>query len=237
MIGVAMLGLIGFMPTYVQGVLGYSPLVAGFTVSAMCIGWPLAAVASGHMLLRVPLPTLVRTGSVISLGGALLIALTAARGPLWAGVGCFVIGVGFGVLNTSFLVTIQSTVAWQKRGVATSGNLLMRNLGNSLGTAFLGAVLNYRMASYLHERGLTGKVGMESVRELVGEGSTMDPALLQQLQGGLAEALHLVFWGVVVAVAVGGLFAWGTPKVDVTGKPESTEAPGAKNKSGSSKKE
>ena len=220
MIGAAMLGLIGFMPTYVQGVLGYSPLVAGFTVSAMCIGWPLAAVASGHMLLRVPLRTLVRSGSVISLAGALLIALTAARGPLWAGVGCFLIGVGFGVLNTSFLVTIQSTVVWQKRGVATSGNMLMRNLGNSLGTALLGAVLNYRMANYLHERGLAGKVGMESVRELVGEGSTLDPALLQQLQGGLAEALHLVFWGVVVAVAVGGVFAWGTPKVDVTAKPE-----------------
>lgn len=226
MIGVAMLGLIGFMPTYVQGVLGYSPLVAGFTVSSMCIGWPLAAVASGHLLLRVPLPTLARTGSVVSCLGALLVALTAHRGPLWGGVGCFLVGIGFGTLNTTFLVMIQSTVPWRKRGVATSGNMLMRNLGNSLGTAFLGAMLNYRMAIYLHEKGLDGRVTMESVRELVGEGSTLDPALLHQIQGGLAQALQLVFWGVLAAVMVGGLFAWGAPRVDVTAEPDLGEALG-----------
>ncbi len=226
MIGVAMLGLIGFMPTYVQGVLGYSPLVAGFTVSSMCIGWPIAAVVSGHLLLRVPLPLLVRFGSVVSLAGALLIALASDRGPWWAGTGCFLVGVGFGVLNTSFLVTIQSSVAWQKRGVATSGNMLMRNLGNSLGTAFLGAVLNHRMSSYIVERGLSDRVNLESLRELVGEGSRLDPALLDLIRHGLAEALHLVFWGVLISVALGGLFAWKAPAVDVTEKPDLAEALG-----------
>ncbi len=226
MIGVAMLGLIGFMPTYVQGVLGYSPMVAGFTVSAMCIGWPLAAVASGHLLLRVPLPTLVRAGSLVCLCGSFWIVLTHARGPLWAGLGCFLVGVGFGVLNTSFLVMIQSTVPWAQRGVATSGNMLMRNLGNSLGTTVLGAVLNHRMEDYLQERGLGGQVSMESVRELVGEGSSMGPALLHVLKGGLAEALHLVFWGVLAAVLVAGLFAWGAPRVDISGKPDMAEALG-----------
>lgn len=224
MIGVAMLGLIGFMPTYVQGVLGYSPMIAGFTVSAMCLGWPLAAVISGHLLLRIPLPLLVRTGSVVGLAGAVLIALTASRGPLWAGVGCFLVGVGFGVLNTSFLVMIQSTVPWEKRGVATSGNMLMRNLGNSLGTAFLGAVLNHHMVSYIQAKGLAGKVSLEDLRELVGEGSKMDPALLQLIQSGLAEALHLVFWGVVAAVMMASIFAWGAPKVEVVSEPAIAEA-------------
>lgn len=216
MIGVAMLGLLGFLPTYVQGVLGLSPLVAGFTVSAMCIGWPMAAVVSGRLLLRVPLPLLVRTGSLVCLVGSVLIAATVSWGPLFAGTGCFLVGVGFGVLNTCFLVTIQSTVDWQKRGVATSGNMLMRNLGNSLGAALLGALLNHRVAAYLHQRGLTGTVSMEHVRDLVGEGSRLDPALLAVMQGGLAEALHLVFWGVAAAVALAGLFAWGAPRVEVS---------------------
>lgn len=223
MIGVAMLGLIGFMPTYVQGVLGYSPMIAGFTVSAMCLGWPLAAVISGHLLLRMPLPLLVRIGSAVGLAGSLLIALTASRGPLWAGVGCFLVGVGFGVLNTSFLVMIQSTVAWEKRGVATSGNMLMRNLGNSLGTAFLGAVLNHHIVSYIRAKGLAGKVSLEDLRELVGEGSRMDPALLSLIQIGLAEALHLVFWGVLAAVMMASFFAWGAPKVEVVSEPGMAE--------------
>jgi multidrug resistance protein len=223
MIGVAMLGLIGFMPTYVQGVLGASPLVAGFAVSSMCIGWPLAAVLSGHLLLRVPLPTLVRTGSVIGLLGAVVIVFTASRGPIWAGCGSFIVGIGFGVLNTSFLVTIQNTVPWQKRGVATSGNLLMRNLGNAMGTALLGAVLNHRMSTYLEEQGLADRITIEHVREVVGEGSTLAPRLLQSVQGGLAEALQLVFWGVLAAVLVAGLFAWGAPLVDVTDAAETPD--------------
>lgn len=217
MIGIAMLGLLGFMPTYVQGVLGYSPMIAGFTVSAMSIGWPLAAVTSGHLLLRLPLPVLVRTGSLICISGSLLVALAAWRGPWWAGAGCFLMGAGFGVLNTCFLVLIQNSVAWEKRGVATSGNLLMRNLGNSLGTALLGTVLNHRMLAYIQQKGLADTITLEHIRELVGEGSTLDPDLLLVLQDGLASALHLVFWGVFIAILIAGLFAWGAPRVEAGG--------------------
>jgi EmrB/QacA subfamily drug resistance transporter len=215
MIGVGMLGLLGFMPTYVQAVLGRSPLVAGFSVSTMCIGWPVAAVVSGRLLLSVPLPRLVRGGSLIGLLGALMVATTTPWGPVWAALSCCLVGVGFGVLNTCFLITIQSSVGWQKRGVATSGNMLMRNLGNSLGAALLGAVLNLRMSSYLREQGLDGTIGMEHVRELVGEASRLDPALLEQLHGGLDMALHLVFWGVALFVALAGMFAWGAPTVEL----------------------
>src|SRR5690606_16540332 len=42
--GVAMIGLITFLPTFVQGVLGGSPLVGGFTLSGMSLGWPIASV-------------------------------------------------------------------------------------------------------------------------------------------------------------------------------------------------
>lgn len=220
MVGVAMLGLIGFMPTYVQGVLGYSPMIAGFTVSAMSIGWPIAAVTSGHLLLRTPLPVLVRAGSVLCLTGSLVVAIASSRGPWWAGFGCFLVGGGFGVLNTCFLVMIQNSVGWEKRGVATSGNMLMRNLGNSLGTAFLGAVLNHRMAAYIKEQGLDDRVSMESVRELVGEGSAMDPELLRLLQVGLAESLHLVFWGVTLSILIAGIFAWGAPRVEIDSSPK-----------------
>lgn len=223
MIGVAMLGLIGFLPTYVQGVLGRSPLVAGFALSAMCIGWPIASVTAGRLLLHVPLRVLARTGGVTGVAGALLIALTVSWGPIWAGVGSFIVGVGFGILNTSFLVAIQTSVPWEKRGMATAGNMLMRNLGNALGATVLGALLNSQLAGYLERQGLTGQVSLEHVRELVGEGApALDPATMQLLQGGLDQALQLVFWGVFAAVLFGAVFAWGVPNLRLSDTKEDT---------------
>src|SRR5699024_10976078 len=40
--GALMMGLSSFLPTYVQGVMGHSAIVAGFTLTVMSIGWPLA---------------------------------------------------------------------------------------------------------------------------------------------------------------------------------------------------
>lgn len=34
-------------------------------------------------------------------------------------MGAFLLGVGLGLLNTTFIVAIQSSVPWQQRGVAT----------------------------------------------------------------------------------------------------------------------
>src|SRR5690625_6957383 len=41
--GAIMIGLSSFLPTYVQGVMGYSAIVAGFTLTVMSVGWPLAS--------------------------------------------------------------------------------------------------------------------------------------------------------------------------------------------------
>jgi len=199
-IGIAMLGLIGFVPTYVQAVLGYSPLVAGFAMSAMCIGWPLSAMLAGRLLLSIGVRSLVRSGAVISLAGAGQIALTASYGPVWVGVGSFLVGVGFGLLNTSFMIAIQTSVPWEKRGMATSGVLLMRNLGNSLGASALGALLN----DHMRHLGMS----LDQVRDLMTQA-----AQLPLLRIALGESLQLVFWAVFAAVALGGMCAWNVPNL------------------------
>lgn len=213
-IGIGMLGLIGFVPTYVQAVLGGSALQGGFALSAMCIGWPLAAVASGRLLLRTSVRSLVRCGSGAALAGALLIVLLAPRGALWLGIGSMLVGVGFGILNTSFLIAIQTSVPWERRGMATAGNMLARNLGNTLGASSLGALLNHQLLGYLRRQGLESRVRLDDLRQLVGDSSATLPAeQLGLLQAGLGEALHLVFWAVFAAVALGAAVSWGAPDV------------------------
>ena len=41
-VGAVLLGLTSYVPTFVQDVLGTGPLVAGFALAALTLGWPLA---------------------------------------------------------------------------------------------------------------------------------------------------------------------------------------------------
>ena len=52
-VGVVLIGLSSYVPTYVQGVLGTGALVAGFALAAMTLGWPLAAALAGRVYLRI----------------------------------------------------------------------------------------------------------------------------------------------------------------------------------------
>ncbi|HEU0301234.1 MAG TPA: MDR family MFS transporter [Longimicrobium sp.] len=216
--GILMIGIISFLPTYVQGVLGRSALVAGFALSAMTFGWPLSAWAAGRRILRTGVPRLVRSGGACLLAGALVIALAAPYGAVAAGIGSFVVGVGMGLLNSVSLVAIQSSVPWRQRGGATALNMLMRILGSALGAALFGGVLNYQMARYLGRSGLEGRVSLDDIQALLGEaaprGARMSAEVLAVLRQGLAESLHVVFWGVALLALVTLLAAWRIPPLE-----------------------
>src|SRR5680860_789290 len=100
--GVAMIGLITFIPTFVQGVLGRSALVAGLALSGMTLGWPIASVIAGRLFVKVGVRRIVRIGAVAALIGSLTIALFSARGAWYIWAGSFIMGAGFGFLNTTY---------------------------------------------------------------------------------------------------------------------------------------
>jgi EmrB/QacA subfamily drug resistance transporter len=215
--GVAMIGLITFLPTFVQGVLGGSALEAGFTLSGMSLGWPIASVFAGRTFLRLGVRTLARAGGVLVTLGGFLVALVAAHGALPAAIGAFLMGMGLGLLNTTYIVAIQSSVAWEQRGVATATNMLMRNLGNAVGAALLGGVLNARLAAYIDARGLSSVISLDSVRQLIERGTgAAGPATgdaLGVLRDGLSASLLLVFWAVAAFAAMILLISWGVPNL------------------------
>lgn len=218
--GIMMIGVITFLPTFVQGVLGRSALVAGFTLSVMTLGWPVASVVAGMLIPRRGVRRIVRVGALTTLVGTTLIAALAARGPVGAGAGSLLLGIGLGLLSTPFVVAIQTSVPWNQRGVATASNMLMRILGNALGAALFGGVLNFQMSRYLGRNGLEGKVSLDSIQDLMGEAAPRAVALkaevLALLRLGLAESLQVVFWGIVVLAVVTLLAAWRVPELERT---------------------
>ena len=183
--GIAMIGVISFMPIFIQNVLAGSALVSGAALCAMSVGWPLASVVTGRLLNRVGMRKLCRVGGCTVLAGGLLIAFLIEHGAIAAAAGSFVMGAGLGILNAAIIVSIQSSVGWSQRGVAIASNILMRILGNSLGAALFGGILNYA----LHRQ----------------------PEAAAASSAVLAGGLHIVFWTVVAFGALAAIACWFIP--------------------------
>ena len=142
-ISAVMTGVSAFLPTYVQGAMGRSALAGGLVLGAMSVTWAVASFYGGRLMVRTTyrLTAVLGTLALIA-GSAVLITLTPERGMVWASTGSLLIGIGMGLCNTTFIVSIQAAVPWHQRGAATSSCMFLRFVGQSLGAASFGAVLN-----------------------------------------------------------------------------------------------
>jgi EmrB/QacA subfamily drug resistance transporter len=177
-VGAVLLGLTSYVPTFVQDVLGSGPLVAGFALAALTLGWPVSASQSGRVYLRIGIRSTALIGAaVVVLGSALLLLLDESSTVLQVGATSFVIGLGMGFTAAPTLIAAQSAVQWQERGVVTGSNMFFRSAGSAVGVAAFGAIVNANL----------GGSGAASDR--------MTPA-------ALTSAVHHVFVGTAVLAVV-----------------------------------
>jgi predicted MFS family arabinose efflux permease len=184
-VGAVLLGLTSYVPTYVQEVLGTGPLVAGFALAALTLGWPVSASQAGRLYLRIGIRATALLGSVVVVAAtALLLLLDDSSSVVQVGATCFLIGLGMGLTAAPTLIAAQSAVGWQQRGVVTGTNMFFRSMGSAVGVAAFGAVVN-------------ATLGAASL-----EGADLDP-------GALTDAVHSVFIataGVSVLLLIAVLF-------------------------------
>jgi EmrB/QacA subfamily drug resistance transporter len=153
--GVVIIGISSFLPTYIQGVMKNTPIIAGFALAFMSMGWVTAATIAGKIMFKFGFRRTAIVGGIWTLIGSIFfVTLLPERGWLWAGVGSLLIGIGMGLARTVFIVGIQSSVEWEMRGVATASNMFMNILGNTIGAAILGGILNMKLTNYL--KGIRG---------------------------------------------------------------------------------
>jgi EmrB/QacA subfamily drug resistance transporter len=151
-IGVMLIGLTSFVPTYLANSLGVSPLAAGAALAALTVGWPIAATLSGRLLyLRFGFRPTILTGlSIVVAGTGTLAFFGPSPSVITVAAACFVTGLGMGLVATPSLIAAQASVDWDERGVATGTNLFARALGSAVGAAVLGAVANGVIAASGH---------------------------------------------------------------------------------------
>ena len=206
--GAVMIGASSYVPLFVQGVLGGTAINAGAALAPMSIGWPIGSIVCGRLLLRVGYRRMVVAGMLFQVAAALMLLSLGVKTlrPFVLAVS-FVMGLGLGFCATAFIVFVQATVGWGRRGIATAAVQFMRTLGSTVGVAISGAVLNGLLADEA-----TAAAGYRSTTAAINQ--LMDPLqrrlippdLLAPLRESLAGALHGTFW-LILAFALLGLFS------------------------------
>ncbi|MGI8880941.1 MAG: MDR family MFS transporter [Jatrophihabitans sp.] len=147
-VGGVVLGLSSYIPTYVQDVIGTGPVVAGFALATLTVGWPISGSQAGRLYLRIGFRSCALIGSALAvLGCALLILLSGSSSVLQVAGTCFVVGLGLGLVAAPTLIAAQSTVGWSERGVVTGNNMFSRSIGSAVGVAIFGAIANATLGS------------------------------------------------------------------------------------------
>jgi len=143
--GTLMFGVNAYLPLYVQTGLGRTALEAGWSVAPLSVGWPIASVVGGRLLLRVGYRAVVAAGALLLFAGAVLLLLIASEGPVAVGAATLVIGMGLGGVLTPILIVVQNAVPWQRRGSITALNQFSRTIGGAIGVSLMGILVEARL--------------------------------------------------------------------------------------------
>ena len=142
-VGAILIGLTSFVPMYLEGSLGVSPVVAGLALTTLTIGWPLTAGLAGSIYLRIGFKKTAAIGATLVLAGTgALLAVVHHPNVAVVAVLCFVTGCGLGLLALPSLIAAQSSVDWGERGVVSGAHMFARSLGSAVGVAVFGAIAN-----------------------------------------------------------------------------------------------
>lgn len=187
-LGAVLMGSTAFLSLYVQGVMGRSAMIAGFALGAPSVSWPIGSMLGGRLMLYASYRAAVLAGAVpFVVGSLMMIALEPTSSALWAATGAALIGVGMGFTNNTFQVAIQSTVDWGQRGVATSTTAFSRIIGQALGAAVFGGLLNASVPAAVAGGDIVARAIDPNLRQ------SLPPAVLEPVMQALAHGLHHVY--------------------------------------------
>jgi EmrB/QacA subfamily drug resistance transporter len=208
--GMALIGISTILPVYIQGVLGRSSIVAGFTLTMLVVGWPLSVMMSSKLFKAFGIRNTLRYGSMLFPFGALfLLLLTPDSSPVLAGAGSFFMGFGMGLINLTSIALVQDSVEWSMRGSATASIIFARSLGNTLGATVLGAILNAGINHYA-----SGGTA-DNLRDVLNQPTGLSELAADPVVRGVFDAsLHWSFWGIVAVAVTTLIAAWLIPVGD-----------------------
>jgi len=214
-VGFALWGSVTYLPVYLQVVKGVGPIASGMQLLPLMGGVLTMSITSGQIISRTGrykfFPILGM--AVMASGIAMISRMPADASVLLNSLYFLWVGLGLGMVMQVLVIAIQNAVDYRDLGVATSGAILFRLMGGSVGTAILGTIFTARLHAHLN-RLLPPEVASSA------EIANISPQSMQTLPATVrliyAEAFAASFSTIfVVAACVAGcgfLLAWLLPE-------------------------
>jgi EmrB/QacA subfamily drug resistance transporter len=201
-----------YIPLWVQGVYGEGATFSGLIIVSMTITWPLSAALCGKFITKYGIRSITLMGIILIICSSISLAIASAYLPMhWVLallMGAF--GLGFGFLFTTMTFSVQSAVGWNLRGIAIASNQFLRTLGQTIGIAVFGLLLNNGIVQHM-SKDLAAKMDMN--KALSPEYAGTPPLnILQGYRDALASSLHLVFIVIALIALVSFLIILALPK-------------------------
>ncbi len=142
-LGMAMFGVIYYMPLFMQGVMGVTATRSGNLLTPMMMGSVAGSITTGQLNLRLASYKLSAVaGSVLAALGMILFArMDAATVPSAVLAAMIITGFGMGLLMPVYTVAVQNSAPVRYMGAATASTTFFRSIGSTMGVAVFGSVL------------------------------------------------------------------------------------------------
>ena len=241
-----MIGVMSYLPTYLQMVYGYSATASGLLLVPITIGMLVSSILSGILVSRTDrykiYPVL---GPLVAAGASFWLSRLTTTSPVWQiSAATFFMGAGIGMFFQLLVTVVQNAIEARHLGTATSGNNFFREVGVSLGASLIGAAFSSGLTSNLTDR--IGELARSADPAVLGtlaqfkdaDTSSLTPALVDQLPTVLhdavassyADALLPIFGWMIplfVATSVIAVFLPEVPLSQKTAMEQIAEAEGA----------
>jgi EmrB/QacA subfamily drug resistance transporter len=211
---IAFMGVVTFLPLYMQLGLGASPTSSGVAMLPLMLGLIVSSGASGFMVNKTGrFKALLVSGLVVMTAGVVLLALAPVGASLWdISWRILIVGVGLGPTQSLYSLAVQNAVSPREIGVATSTTQFFRQIGSTIGVAVFGTLLTNNLSAAAGAMGagrrltLSGLETMAAAQAAKASGSQgpVTAALIDHTsQAVIATAMNHVFLSGLSVLAVG----------------------------------
>jgi MFS family permease len=146
-----LLGLVLYLPLFLQGVLSISPTLAGMVMTPLSLSMVVGAVLSSmavNLLKRYRVIAIV-AALLMSAGTFLITLMTPETSILHAILFMSLTGIGSGVFFSLPMLAVQNALPPSRLGVSTAAVRYMGQIGATLGIAIVGTVVTSAISGNL----------------------------------------------------------------------------------------
>ncbi|MBF6591531.1 MAG: MFS transporter, partial [Ktedonobacterales bacterium] len=153
-VGMALFAVIIYLPLFIQAVLGQSATSAGAVITPLTLTLALGATLVGQLIARIGRYQFLSVigASILAFGVYLLARMDATTGLGEVTRNMIVVGLGLGMLQPVLTLAVQNAIPRSRLGVGTGAVTYLRAMGQTLGVALIGSVVNNTVSGQLATR-------------------------------------------------------------------------------------